>query len=181
MSDRPDSRTRLSRQQRLLRAVPLPATAAFLVLAGLAGTTMPLLFAVPAVVLAVLVTLLPDSSAGVFLLLDLVVLWAMAVPERLDAWPLAAAADLLVLHLAVALAAAGPAGLVLPRSLLRAWGRRAFVLLAATVPAWLVARLVAHAGVRPTTLLTAAGLGLVLAWGALLTVRLDTERPDGDG
>ena len=181
MSDRPDLRTRLSRQQLLLRAVPLAATALFLVLVATTGRSFPLVFVLPVVGLAVLVALLPDSSAGVFLVLALAGLWGTTVPERLDAVVLVAAADLLALHVAVALAATGPPGLVLPRSLLLAWAGRFLGLLALALAAWVVARLVAGADVRPTAVGMATGLGLLLGWGALLTVRLDTGDPDAAG
>lgn len=172
-----DAHARLSRQQLLLRAVPLPATVAFAVLVGLAGGPFRPLFVVPAVLLAALVTLLPDSSAALFLLLDLVVLWSVSVPERLGAPVLVAALLLLVLHLAVTLAAVGPPGLVLERSLLRLWALRGVLLAATAVGTWVAARLLAGVGMRPSGWAMATGLAVLLAWTAVLTVRL-SERGD---
>ena len=171
-----DEQARLSRQQLLLRAVPVPATVLFVVLVGVAGGSFRPLFVVPAVALAVLATVLPDSSAALFLVLDLAALWSVAVPERLGGEVLAAGLLVLVLHLAVTLAAVGPPGLVLERAVVRTWALRGLALAAVTAGTWVAARLVAGAGMAPSGWVMAAGLVLVLGWTALLTVRLDGRR-----
>jgi hypothetical protein len=181
VSDRPDLRNRFSRQQLLLRAVPLPATLLLLALVRTSGEQFPLLLVLPALALAVLATALPDSSVGLFLLLDLGVLWAQAVPQRVDGVLLVAMLDVLALHLALTLAAAGPPGAVLPRSLLRTWLLRSLALAGSGLLAWVVARLAAGADLRPTAWAMAGGLALVLAWAAVLTVRLAGEEDPGAG
>lgn len=178
MNGRPDLRNRLSRQQLLLRAVPVPATLVLLGLVRATGDQFSPLFVLPALALAVLATALPDSSVGLFLMLDLGALWLQSVPQRVDLVLLVAMLDVLALHLALTLAAAGPPGAVLPRSLLRTWLLRGLGLAGAGLLAWVAAWLVARAATGPTAWAMAAGLVLVLVWGAVLTVRLAGEDPE---
>ncbi len=167
-----DDLSRLSRQQWLLRAVPLPATVAFLVLVSAAGASFRVPAAVAAVLLGVLVTVVPDSGAALGLLAVLVGLWLLAVPEQVDGWTLLAGLDLLVLHLAVTLASYGPPSTTLEPAMLGTWARRALLLACVGAVTWLVARLAAGAGAGPTGWTMAVGLATLLAWTGYLSVRL---------
>lgn len=160
------------RQQLLLRGVAGAASVGMLVLVALAGGGGHPILSVLLLLLTVLVMVVPDSAAPMFLLLGLGGLWGIYVPETLSAWTLVAAADLLVLHLACTLASYGPPQLSLEPAMFRLWGGRAAVLLAVTALVWVGARLLAGLGLGPSGLVTAAALGVLLAWLVWLSVRL---------
>ena len=68
-------------------------------------------FTVVGVLLAILVTLLPETNAALGLVLYLGGLWMVSTSGRLDLWTLAAALLLFALHLACTLSSYGPPGL----------------------------------------------------------------------
>lgn len=80
----------------------------------------------------------PDSPA--LLLADLAVLlgWALAVTDQQHPMAIAAAACLLVSHVAAVLLGYGPSRFTPPPELLRTWLRRGALLLVAAPLAWLV-------------------------------------------
>jgi hypothetical protein len=172
-----DDLSRLNRQQWLLRAVPLPATAVFLTLVALAGGGVRVSWVAAALLLGGLVTLLPDSAAGLGLLGVLAALWLLSVPEQLGGWTLAAGLDLLALHLAATLASYGPSTTVLGAAGLRAWLARGLLLAAVGAVVWGAAR--GAAGLQPaaTGWAMAAGLVTLVGWVAYLGVRLATGGP----
>jgi hypothetical protein len=168
-----------SRQQLVLRAAVPLATLAFLAMVLLAdGAYHPVLSA-GAVLLAVVVALLPESHAALGLLLYLGALWLLAVPDRLAGWSWGGAVALCVLHLACTLASYGPPGLTLERRFLWLWCRRAALCAVAALLVWLAARLVDTLDRPPTAPALALGLVVVVAWSALLTMRL--APPDAAG
>jgi hypothetical protein len=167
-----------SRQQLVLRAVVPLATLVFLALVPLAGGAYHPVLSAGAVLLAVVVALLPESHAALGLLLYLGALWLLAVPDRLEGWSWGGALALGALHLACTLASYGPPGLTLERRFLRLWFRRAVLCLLAALVVWLAARLVGALDRPPTAWALALGLVVVVAWSALLTVRL---APSGGG
>ena len=167
-----DDLSRLNREQWLLRAVPLPAIGVFLWLVALAGGGVRVSWLVAAVLLGGLVTLLPDSAAGLGLLGVLAALWLLSVPEQLGGWTLAAGLDLLVVHLASTLASYGPPTTVLGASLVRTWLGRALLLGAVGAAVWGVARWAAGLHPAATGWAMAAGLVTMVGWSAYLGVRL---------
>ena len=166
-------------QQLLLRATSVLAAWAFLGLAAAAGTVFPPVFAVPGIVLAVLAGLFPDTGVALFLVLDLLLVWGVCVPLRVDLPLLVGALLLLVVHLGPTLAA-GPPGAVLPGSLVRRWVRRALLLAGVTTLAWAAARVAAGLSLTGTATTMAAGLLLVIGWCTLLTFRLAVPEPASD-
>ena len=161
-----------SPQQRVLRVSVPVAACVFLALVPAAGGVFHPVFTIVAVLLAVLVALMPESNAALGLLVYLGVLWMLAVPGSLDIWTLAAAGDLLVLHLACTLASYAPSGLALDHALLTLWRARFVVCFAAAVLVWFVARSVAFLALPASGLALALALALLLAWVTFLTVRL---------
>jgi hypothetical protein len=165
-------------QQLLLRLVTPLATVAFLLVTLLHGHVASL-FTGPAIALALGAALLPDSAIATFLLLDLALIWALAVPDPLTPWAVPAGLLALAVHLATTLAAVAPPSGRLPASLVRAWVLRSAGL-AATVPAtWLALRLVAARPPDPAGWLFAVGLLVVLGWAAVLTVRFESAADEG--
>ena len=162
----------IGRQQVVLRCVAGAASVGMLALVSVAGGGFHPILSTVLLLLTALVMLVPDSAAPMFLLLGLGGLWGVYVPETLGAWTLVAAADLLVLHLACTLASYGPPQLSLDPVMFRLWRGRAAVLLAVTALVWLGARLLGGLGLDPSGLVSAAALGVLLAWLVWLSVRL---------
>jgi hypothetical protein len=160
------------RQQLVLRGLAGVASVAMLVLVPVAGGGSHPILSGMLLLLTLLVMLVPDSAAPMFLVLGLGGLWGVYVPETLSAWTLVAAADLLVLHLACTLASYGPPQLALEPAMFRLWGGRAAVLLAVTALVWVGARVLGGLGLDPSGLVTAAALGVLLVWLVWLSVRL---------
>jgi len=168
-----DGAARLSAQQWLLRAgAPVGAGLVLLLHHGAGGAVQPWFLGLT-LAQALLVAALPDSSAGLFLVLLLGVHWALYVPDgaTLTPWSLAAALVLLAMHLAVTLATYGPPSLMLPGRLVLRWVRRGLGVAGGTVAVWLLARFFPA---WPGTAAWAAGIGLalVLAWVLWLTRQL---------
>ena len=158
-------------QQRVLRVVVLGSAGVFLLLVGLAGDPRPVLVAV-GVLVALVAALAPESNAPLALVLYLGALWLVATPDRLDLWTLAAAWDLLVVHLACTLLGHGPPGTTLDRRLLRLWLTRARVCAGAALVVWLLA-LGAGSLDRPASATAVAvALAAVVGWCVLAGLRL---------
>ncbi|NUS52855.1 MAG: hypothetical protein HOQ22_17675 [Nocardioidaceae bacterium] len=160
-----------STQQQVLRAGVLVGTLLLLGLVPVGECTFHPVLSMGVLVIAVLVAALPESHVGVALLLALAGLWVVAGPDRLDGRLLVAAALLGAIHLCATLAAVGPSGHTLGRELLRLWGRRAALCLAATVAVWLAARAVSLLDLPASGTAVGAALVLLLAWVTFLTVR----------
>jgi len=169
-----------SREQLVLRGAVVVASVAFLVLVPAAGGTFHPVVSAAFVVLAVVVAFLPESHSAVALLLGLGLLWAFAVPRHLDAWLLAAAAALLVVHVACTLVSLGPAGHTVDGALLRAWGRRVLWCWAAAFGVWLLARAVTLFDLPGSGFGLGAALLALLAWVTVLTVRFAMDEDADD-
>jgi hypothetical protein len=165
-------------QQRVLHAVVLASSLVLVVLPVLVEGEFSPLFAVPALVLAALAALLPESNLPLALVLWLGVLWLRSMPDEVSAWTLVAAVDLAVLHAACTLASYGPPGLRLDATLLRRWGRRFVLCVAAAVLTWTASEVVAFLDLPPSRLVLALALAALLAWAGLLAARLGHARPD---
>lgn len=172
-----DGIARSSPGQRALRGVELAAPVLFLVTIPASGGVFHPVFTVVGVLLAVLVALMPDTNAGLGLLVYLGVLWMLSTPDRLDLWSLAAALLLLALHLACALSSYGPPGMRLDPVLLRLWRGRSLLCLGAAVLVWVSARAVDVLDLPASGVGVGLGLVVVIAWVGLLTVRL--RGPEG--
>lgn len=172
LNDFLDETTRLSRQQLVLRATAPAGTALMVVLEGAAGGSPGVLFLMLAALLSLLVAALPDSGAGTFLVLLLGGHWLVTVPEHLGGSLLLAALVLTAIHLATALAAYGPPGLVLDRALLLRWARRYGLLAAAAALTWLAARLIGAAEVTGGDWLLVSAFVVLAGWAAYLNRRL---------
>ena len=158
-------------QQRVLRVIVLVSAGAFLLLVGGAGDHRPVLVVV-GVLVALAAALSPESNAPLALVLYLGALWLVATPDRLDLWTLAAAWDLLVVHLACTLLGHGPPGTTLDRRLLRLWLTRALVCAGAALVVWLLA-LGAGSLDRPASATAVAvALAAVVGWCVLAGLRL---------
>ena len=167
-----------SAQQRVLRAGVLGASLLLLVLPVAAGGSLTWFFTVPALVLAVLAALLPESNIPLALVLWLGVFWLRSMPDRVDAWTLVAAVDLAVLHVACTAASYGPPGLVLDRGLLSRWARRLLLCSVAAALTWAASEVIAFLDLPPSRLALALALVAVLGWAGLIGVRL--ARADAD-
>ncbi len=130
------------------------------------------------VVLVLAVTLVsaffPDSAAGAGALLLVVIWWGVGLRDGLHPAALAAAAGLLLAHVAATVADLGPGTLPLDRRVLVRWTARGLALLVPALLAFGVARLV-RGEPAPAGLWLA---GLVAALVALLAANLlFTRRP----
>ena len=164
-----------SRQQVLLRSLLLAAGLGFLGLVPAAGGS-PGRFAILAlVVAAVAAALAPASNAPLVLVLGLGWLWWGQVPDVWSTWSLAAGVLLLVVHVASTLCGYGPPALVLPGSLLRAWGGRAVSLAAATSLVWLAGGLLTTLDLPQSPVVVVVAMALVAGWIVLLLSRLVTR------
>lgn len=167
-----------SPQQRVVRSVVLVAPLVFLALVGLSAGTFHRNLTAVGVLLAVVVTLVPESNAALALVVYLGIVWGVAASGALDVWTLLASADLFALHLACTLAAYGPPGLVLDSRLLALWRRRAVLCVGAAVLVWLAARVVDLLDLPPSGYALGLALLVFLAWISALAVRLAQAGPD---
>jgi hypothetical protein len=158
--------------QQVLRGVEVAAPVLFLAAVPASGGVFHLFFTVVGVLLALLVTLLPETNAGLGLVLYLSGLWMVSTSGRLDLWTLVAALLLLALHLACTLSSYGPPGLRLDPVLLRLWRGRTVLCVGATVLVWASAAVVDFLDLPASGMGVGLGLVVVLGWVALLTVRL---------
>jgi hypothetical protein len=158
-------------QQRVLRGVVLGSTGVFLLLVGLAGEHHRVLVAV-GVLVALVAALAPESNAPLALVLYLGALWLVATPDRLDLWTLAAAWDLLLVHLACTLLGHGPPGTTLDPRLLRVWLARALACAAAALVVWLLAVGVGSLERPASAAAVAVALAAVVGWCVLAGLRL---------
>ncbi len=165
-----------SPQQRACRLVALAAAWAFLALVPAAGGVFHPVLTTVAALLAVLVALLPESNAALFLMVYLGVLWMLALPGTVDLWTLGAAVDLCVLHVACTLASYGPPGLTLDRPLLTVWRDRFLLCVGAAVLVWVVARGIRFLDLPASGVAVALALVTLLGWVTFLTVRLAPSR-----
>ena len=162
--------------QRLLRLVEIAAPVLFLAAVPASGGVFHPVFTVVGVLLAVLVALLPETNAGLGLVVYLGGLWTLSTSGRLDLWTLGAAVLLFALHLACTLSAYGPPGLGLDPVLVGLWRRRTVLCLGAAVLVWASAQVVDFLDLPASAVGVGLGLLVVLSWVALLSVRL--ARPD---
>jgi hypothetical protein len=161
-----------SPQQRGLHLVALLTGVLPLVLVPAAGGVFHPVFTTVGVLVAVLAALAPASNAPLGLVVLLGSLWALSVPRGVDAWTLAVAVDLCVLHLACTLASYGPPGLVLDRALLALWRGRLVLCLGAAVLVWAASRVVGFLDLPESGLLVGLALLALLGWLVLLFGRL---------
>ena len=159
-----DELSRLSRQQVAWRALVVLAAGLSVGVHTVAGAGPHPVFVVGATLLAVLTALLPDSAAGLFLVVLLGANWLLGVPEQTGGWLLVAALLLATVHVAATLAAYGPPGLDLDRVLLALWTQRAGLLLAATAAAWAAAILLPSAESWGRLWLPGAALAVLTGW-----------------
>ncbi|HET7356146.1 MAG TPA: hypothetical protein VFJ09_05665 [Nocardioidaceae bacterium] len=171
-----DGLSRLSAQQWLLRSSAPVGASVVLLLERLAGGTVQPWFLAIALAQALLVAVLPDSGAGLVLVLLLGVHWAMFAPAAVTGWVLGAAIALLGVHLGCTLASYGPPSLVLDRLLLLRWGRRAAAVAAGTAATWALVRF-SPSGLGSTSgWATGLALLVTLAWTLRLTRLLVARR-----
>ena len=175
-SDLLDGLSRLSVQQRLLRASAPAGASVVLLLERAAGGTVQPWFVALVLAQALLVAALPDSSACLVLVLLLGVHWAMFAPAGVTGWVLGAALALLGVHLATTLACYGPPSLVLHRVLLLRWGRRAALVAAGTAATWALVRFWPAGAGAAGGWATGLALLVTLAWTLRLTRLLVARR-----
>jgi hypothetical protein len=165
-----------SRQQVVLRAVPLLATPVFVWLTVALGSPFHPVLTVGLLLLATGSALLPDSSVPLFLVLTLAVLWALQVPETLSARTPVAALLLLAVHVACTLCSYGPPALAVDARTLRAWGARSLVMASVTALVWLLVAVLSGLDLVAGPVPVVAGLAVVLGWTAYLGRRLLTRQ-----
>lgn len=167
-----DELTLLDRQQWLLRAVVPVATALTVLVHVAAGAALRPTFPTLALALSLLVVLLPDSAAGLVLVVVLAGHWLLAVPQQAGPWLLVAALLLALVHVAATLAAYGPPGLVLDRVLLALWPRRFALVAGTTTATWLLVLPLAGHDLPGGAWVFGCGLGVLGAWAFYLDRRL---------
>jgi len=118
---------------------------------------------------------LPESPLGTACLALVVVWWALAVTDAGPLTAVPAALLLLAAHLAALLLSYGPAGMPLPRALVRRWLRRAAVVGAAAPVVWLVAVAVDDQPEPPGIWVAGLAAAVVLCLVAALAVDVGEE------
>lgn len=145
MSPRPAELRHSSREGLLLRLAIALSSIAVIVLAALTAGAGPFhiwIVLVP-LVLGVAAALAPQSVVPLFLLLYLVMLWALTSDDVTSAWTLGVAAAVLMIHTAAALAAAVPVASQLPAGIWRRYLVRVLAVFAAVTVVWVAVRLAA--------------------------------------
>ena len=165
-----------SRQQVVLRAVPVLATPLFVWLTVRLGSPFHPVLTVGLLLLAAGSALLPDSSVPQFLVLSLAVLWALQVPETLSGWTPVGALLLLAIHVACALCSYGPPAVAVDARTLRVWGGRCLVMASVTALVWLLVAVLDGLDLAAGRGPVVAGLAVVLGWTAYFGRRLLTRQ-----
>lgn len=140
-----------------------------------AGATPAPWLVVLVLVVSLIFAVFPDSAAGSAALLLVVVWWGVSLRDGLHPTALAAAAGLVLAHVAATVADLGPGTLPLDRGVLVRWSLRGLLVLVTAPLAWGVATLVRD---QPAP----AGLwlaGLVAALVGLLAANLLLTRRPG--
>lgn len=127
--------------QLLLRSVVVLATLVVLASALAADARPHPVLALGLFGLAVLAACLPESSAGLGLLVGCGYLWTR-VPESLSAWVLVAAAAMVAAHSATLVAAQGPPRMAVDTAQVRIWSLRSLFLWVTAVVVWAIARVI---------------------------------------
>lgn len=165
----------MARWQLLLRALvfvlPFGAIAA-------ARGEAPGLLVVLVVVGAMATAALPDTPAGLVVVVLLGWLWCTQVEVDVTVWTLFAAWSVGAFHVVTAFAALLPAGAAWDAESARRWLRRLGVVLAATTAMWAVAYGISRADSTSNALLLAAGLATAGGLAALLLARSTGPTPD---
>ena len=124
--------------QLLLRSVVVVATVVVLAAALAAGARPHPVLTLALTSLAVLAACLPESSAGLGLLVGCGYLWTR-VPESLSAWVLVAAAAMVAANSATLVAAQGPPRMAVDIAQVRIWSLRSLVLWLTAAVVWAIA------------------------------------------
>lgn len=133
--------TTASRQQAILRSVMLGATLVFAVAVVLAGESSVWALAILSG-LGGAAAVNPHTGLPAFVMLYLVVVWAVGVQALWTPWSLVAALCLLAFHTSAAVAASVPSAAPLSAELWRRYAVRLGWVTAATTVVWLLALLV---------------------------------------
>lgn len=158
----------LSPAQRMMRfAILLAPIAVLATIEAATGSVYPP-FAIVVVLLAAACALAPDGHLGLLTLLLLAWYWVATVEHPTAVATLVAALAVLVFHTALAAATVAPPAARWSRSMLHRWGRRLGAVAAATMAAWVAARLLSDTGIAgsaallSTALLALAGVAVWL-------------------
>jgi hypothetical protein len=140
-----------------------------------AGEAPPAWFVAVVLLLSVAFATFPESAVGVVVLFLVVAWWGIGLRDGLHPWALAAAAALLVAHVAALLVSYGPPDLPVEPALLALWARRAALVFLSS-PALLAAALWLRDQPEP------AGMwvwGLAAAIAAIMAAALAYSRTRG--
>jgi hypothetical protein len=141
-----------------------------------AGEAPPVWFVAVILLLSVAFAAYPESAVGVVVLTLVVAWWGIGLRDGLHAWALAAAAALLVTHLAAVLVSYGPAELPVEPGLVTLWARRAALVFLAS-PALLAAGLWLRDQPDPPGMWV---WGLAAAFSATMVASVVYSRTRGD-
>lgn len=125
--------------QVLLRSLVALGPMIALLTAGLVGHPPPVWLLLVTLALALGFAWQPGSVLGTTVLIVVLAWWALATEDVLQAETLAAAAGLLVSHVAAVLASYGPAALPIDPALARLWALRGVLVFSAAPLTWVVA------------------------------------------
>ncbi len=164
-----DELSRLGGQQLMLRALVLLAPLLAATAEQRAGATVSVWYLASLVLASLVAALLPDSHAGLLVVLLVGGHWLTSSGQSLSLWVLCIALALALFHVAGLLASYGPPSVVLEPELLRFWLRRYAVCAAVTALVWLVARVSTGLSLSGSALVFGAGLLVVAGWSVLLS------------
>lgn len=156
----------ISTTQLLLRTAVVVAVLAALGCTRAAGSSLP----VVELAIAALALKCAWSPATHFAALVTVLVgihWLVAVDDVSTAWAIGAGVSIAVLHIASAAASVGPLTAEWTPAMRTRWGRRLGLLVASTVPPWLLVALAERARIGSSSLLVTAALlsvSVALLW-----------------
>jgi hypothetical protein len=166
----PDSRWMRARARGatvVLRLLVLTSAVVAVVCTWLAaGHTVPFINAV-IFGLALVCVVLPDSHAGLLVVLLVGVEWLATVDDRTTPWSVGAAAALAVFHASMAAATVAPPAAKWTRAMCRRWMRRSAVVMVASAGTWAVVVVARGHHASATVLVAASLIALATAglWG----------------
>ncbi len=166
----------MTRQQGVIRVLIAVLPQGVLLAEMGAGASFTAWFSLVLLVLGLVAAWLPDSQAGLGVLLVAGWHWITVDADRIGGWVLLAAAVLLGFHLLCLLAALGPGWVDLDRALWPLWLRRVALAMLVAALTWVGVRLAQGAEVSAGGVPFAVGLVVLAGWAMVLGRRMRVER-----
>ncbi|MGI8645491.1 MAG: hypothetical protein ACR2JD_04120 [Nocardioides sp.] len=156
-----------------LLVAPMPALAVLCTIG--AGEAAPVWFVALVLALGVGFAVFPESAVGVVVTVLVLAWWGVGLRDGLDPWALAAAAALLIAHVAALIAAYGPKHMGLDPAVVRLWVLRGLAVVLVTPALYAVATWLRDAPEPPGMWV----IGLLAAFAATMATSFVFARTRG--